>query len=98
MLYLASCEEVVFVRERSCVLLVLYYPNPQWRLPVWEVLCGRSDITSNDDGEIAKLRAKLSIQFEMKDLGEIHYFLDFKVENVNDGILVSQRGLSKEDY
>ena len=19
----------------------LYYPNPQWRFPVWEVMCGR---------------------------------------------------------
>ena len=36
-----SCIEIVFVGERSCVLLVLYYPNPQWRFPVWEVLCGR---------------------------------------------------------
>ena len=33
--------EVVFTIERSCVLPVVFAPNPQWRFPVWEVLCGR---------------------------------------------------------
>ena len=33
--------EVVFVGERSCVLPIVIAPNPQWRFPVWEVLCGR---------------------------------------------------------
>ena len=33
--------EVVFVGERSCVLLIVFAPNPQWRFPVWKVLCGR---------------------------------------------------------
>ena len=32
---------VVFVGERSCVLPNCIFPNPQWRFPVWEVLCGR---------------------------------------------------------
>jgi len=27
--------------ERSCVLLSCICPNPQWRFPVWKVLCGR---------------------------------------------------------
>ena len=29
-----------YFREEVCTLS-LYYPNPQWRFPVWEVLCGR---------------------------------------------------------
>ena len=29
------------VGERSCVLPSCICPNPQWRFPVWEVLCGR---------------------------------------------------------
>ena len=33
--------EVVFVGERSCVLPIIFAPNPQWRFPVWEVLYGR---------------------------------------------------------
>jgi len=28
------------LREELCTPS-LYYPNPQWRFPVWEVLCGR---------------------------------------------------------
>ena len=31
------------VRERSCVLLTLYLQISQWRFPMWEVLCGRSE-------------------------------------------------------
>ena len=27
--------------ERSCLLPNCICPNPQWRFPVWEVLCGR---------------------------------------------------------
>ena len=46
-------------------------------------------ITDNDDGEAAKLRAGLSIQFEMEDLGELHHLLGLKVENVKNGILIS---------
>ena len=33
--------EVVVVGERSCVLPIVFAPNPQWRFPVWEVLCGQ---------------------------------------------------------
>ena len=33
--------EVVSVGERSCVLSIVFVPNPQWRFPMWEVLCGR---------------------------------------------------------
>ena len=33
--------EVVIVGERSCVLPIVFTPNPQWRFPVWEVLCVR---------------------------------------------------------
>ena len=33
--------EVVFIEERSCVLPIVIAPNPQWRCPVWKVLCGR---------------------------------------------------------
>ena len=38
---LSLSVEVVFVGERRCVLPIIIAPNPQWRFPVWEVLCGR---------------------------------------------------------
>ena len=39
MLCLASCVEIVFVGERSCVLLVVFAKSSV-EVPVWEVLCG----------------------------------------------------------
>jgi hypothetical protein len=47
-------------------------------------------VTSNDDEEIAKLQAKLSIRFEMKDLGELCHFLSLEVSSLKNGIFVSQ--------
>ena len=35
-LYLPLSVEVVFIGERSCVLLIVFALNPQWRFPVWE--------------------------------------------------------------
>ena len=34
------CRACIWLREELCTPK-LYYPNPQWRFPVWEVLCGR---------------------------------------------------------
>ena len=34
------CRGCVCWREELCTPS-LYYPNPQWRFPVWEVLCGQ---------------------------------------------------------
>ena len=49
---LASCVEVVLV-ERSCVLSNCICPNPQWRFPLWEVLCGRySEILLCEGGDV----------------------------------------------
>ncbi|XP_043714849.1 uncharacterized mitochondrial protein AtMg00810-like [Telopea speciosissima] len=53
-------------------------------------------ITGNDEGEVAKLRAELSIRFEMRDLGELNHFLGLEVEKVNDGIFLSQKGYAKK--
>ncbi|KAJ3673974.1 hypothetical protein LUZ60_005966 [Juncus effusus] len=47
-------------------------------------------ITDNDEGEVARLRGKLSIRFEMKDLGELSHFLGLEVEGLKDGYFVSQ--------
>jgi len=48
-------------------------------------------LTGNDDGEVAMLRAELSIRFEMKDLGELHHFLGIQVERKKRGVLISQK-------
>ncbi|BBH06979.1 hypothetical protein Prudu_018768 [Prunus dulcis] len=36
-------------------------------------------VSGNDEKEIAKLRSELSIQFEMKELGELSHFLDLEM-------------------
>lgn len=48
--------------------------------------------TNNDDGEIAKLRGKLSISFEMRDLENVSHFLCLEVESVKHGVFTSQKG------
>lgn len=53
-------------------------------------------VTGNDDVEVAKLWTKLSIHFEMKDLGELNHFLGLEVEFVKDGIFISQMGSAKK--
>ena len=39
-LCLASSERLYLLREELCTPSCIC-PNPQWRFPVWEVLCGR---------------------------------------------------------
>jgi Reverse transcriptase (RNA-dependent DNA polymerase) len=36
-------------------------------------------LTSNDPIEMKRLKASLAKEFEIKDLGELRYFLDIKV-------------------
>ncbi|KAK8948806.1 hypothetical protein KSP39_PZI005790 [Platanthera zijinensis] len=50
-------------------------------------------ITGNFEEELARLRAELTIQFEMKDLDELYHFLGLEIERKESGILVSQSDL-----
>ncbi|XP_072060409.1 uncharacterized mitochondrial protein AtMg00810-like [Arachis hypogaea] len=48
-------------------------------------------VTGSDATEIEKLRRNLFIDFEMKDLGRLKYFLGIKVLRSSKGIFISQR-------
>ncbi|KAJ9561371.1 hypothetical protein OSB04_006531 [Centaurea solstitialis] len=48
-------------------------------------------MTGDDLDEINKLKAYLSLEFEMKDLGALKYFLGMEVARNQEGISVSQR-------
>ncbi|CAN0875318.1 Retrovirus-related Pol polyprotein from transposon RE1, partial [Linum grandiflorum] len=48
-------------------------------------------ITGNDEEEITRLKKKLNEEFELKDLGEMKYFLGMEVARSNKGLLISQR-------
>lgn len=48
-------------------------------------------VTGNNDREIAQLKKFLATEFEIKDLGELKYFLGVEVARSKDGFFVSQR-------
>jgi hypothetical protein len=48
-------------------------------------------ITGADLDEINHVRRELGASFDMKDLGDLHYFLGIEVIRTPDGILISQR-------
>ena len=47
-------------------------------------------MTSDDQKEIQRLQKYLAIEFEMKELGELKYFLGIKVAQSKHGIFLSQ--------
>ncbi|RVW98396.1 Retrovirus-related Pol polyprotein from transposon RE1 [Vitis vinifera] len=48
-------------------------------------------LSGNDMGELQNLKKYLSEEFEVKDLGNLKYFLDMEVARSRKGIVVSQR-------
>ena len=48
-------------------------------------------ITGVDLGEIDRVKLQLAASFDMKDLGDLHYFLGIEVICTPEGILINQR-------
>ena len=48
-------------------------------------------ITGADQGDIDRVKLQLATLFDMKDLGDLHYFLGIEVIRTPEGILISQR-------
>ena len=48
-------------------------------------------ITGNDTEEIAKLQEQLAMEFKMKNLGGLKYFLGIEIARFKQGIFLSQR-------
>jgi hypothetical protein len=48
-------------------------------------------ITGDDNVEISRLKVRLSKEFEVKDLGQLKYFLGIEIARSSKGIVLSQR-------
>ena len=48
-------------------------------------------ITRDDELEIRNLKNRLTLKFEIKDLGNLRYFLGIEVERSRKGLSLSQR-------
>ena len=48
-------------------------------------------VTSDDQEEIYRLKSLLAKEFEIKDLGNLWYFLRMEVARSKEGILVTQK-------
>jgi hypothetical protein len=47
-------------------------------------------VAASTSNVVASLLKKSSHVFALKDMGELHYFLDIEVTKVNDGIVLTQ--------
>ena len=73
-------DHTMFVRRsdtRKIVVLIVY---------VDDII-----ITGNDTHEINQLKQRLASEFELKDLGNLRYFLGMEVARSEKGIVLSQR-------
>ncbi|KAM0944859.1 putative RNA-directed DNA polymerase [Dioscorea sansibarensis] len=76
----AQSDHTLFTRfsnEGKCAVLIVY---------VDDIL-----LTGDDTKEIEAMKIRLSREFEVKDLGEMKYFLAMEIARSNKGIVVSQR-------
>ena len=74
-----NADHIVFFRKRGDHITIL------------GVYVDDMIITGNDEGEIAQLKMKLVKEFEVKDLGQLRYFLGIEIARGADGIVLSQR-------
>ena len=69
----------------------LFYKRNGDKLVIMIVYVDDIVITGNDDQEIVKLKMQLAKEFEVKDLGQLRYFLGIEVSRSAKGIYLSQR-------
>jgi Reverse transcriptase (RNA-dependent DNA polymerase) len=74
----SNADHTMFIRrkeEKICILMVY----------VDDIV-----LTNNDPTEMKRIKASLAIEFEMKDLGELRYFLGIEVTRSKKGVILSQ--------
>jgi hypothetical protein len=72
-------------------LILLYFSTTKGGVTIF-MLIYVDDIvvTSSSEKAVDALLYDLGLEFALKDLGELHYFLGIEVKKVHDGIILSQ--------
>ncbi|PRQ23920.1 putative RNA-directed DNA polymerase [Rosa chinensis] len=53
-------------------------------------------ITGDSEDLISEVKAALQAEFDMKDLGDLHFFLGLEIKYIKDGIFLSQHKYTKD--
>jgi len=69
----------------------VFYHHSNNRVTILAVYVDDIIITGDDTLEIARLKKNLSKEFEVKDLGQLRYFLGIEIARSPRGIVLSQR-------
>src|SRR6185295_10175151 len=69
----------------------VFYRHSGRRIALLAVYVDDIIITGDDEVEIKRMKENLSKEFEVKDLGQLKYFLGIEVARSPKGIVLSQR-------
>jgi len=69
----------------------VFYRHSGRRIAILAVYVDDIIITGDDEVEVKRLKENLSKEFEVKDLGQLRYFLGIEVARSQKGILLTQR-------
>jgi hypothetical protein len=69
----------------------VFYRHSESHITVLTVYVDDIVITGDDNVEISRLKVRLSKEFEVKDLGQLKYFLGIEIARSSKGIVLSQR-------
>jgi hypothetical protein len=69
----------------------VFYKHKESRITILAVYVDDIVITGDDTQEIARLKGNLGKAFEVKDLGQLRYFLGIEIARSTKGIVLSQR-------
>ena len=70
---------------------ILFLKHQMGKVTTLLIYVNNMIVTENDMEEISRLQRKLAIEFEMKNLEGLKYFLGIKVSKSMHGIFISQR-------
>jgi hypothetical protein len=70
---------------------IVFYMHSNQKITSLDVYVDDIIITGDDEAEIVKLKKCLSNAFEVKDLGQLKYFLSIEIARSKKGIVLSQR-------